>query len=306
MSSRTEGVITRSHTGSKIGEGSLQPEKTAVSSNTSTAVTLAHNQGEDAMIINNPPSTELNTTVRNKPTPQPIAEEEHMIIELQPEPQARDGTTAGKALLAARRGMRKKQSQLARSDSHLQFFQECQTQRITPKGLQIKVKCNPLLPSSSNVLTSFEETKNHAQEEFKDKLADHYTITRSALEKEIQELDQAMSTALTSATEEEREEHGNKMTTSYANLEKEKANLLARKERKLEITNNPPPPRPPNSYLLDAENESSNSYSDDDDVNLSLPEPGKPNLLERGIQGAVTLRYTMSLVLIALYPTRAT
>ena len=36
-------------------------------------------------------------------------------------------------------------------------------------------------------------------------------------------------------------------------------------------------PAAADSSLLDAENVSSNSYSDDDDVNLSLPEPGKPN-----------------------------
>ena len=55
------------------------------------------------------------------------------------------------------------------------------------------------------------------------------------------------------------------------------------------------------SSLLDTENESSNSYSDDDDVNLSLPEP---NLLERGILYFGMLYYLYNCVIsltISLY-----
>ena len=40
---------------------------------------------------------------------------------------------------------------------------------------------------------------------------------------------------------------------------------------------------PADSSLFEAENESASADSDVDDVNLSLPELGKPNLLERGI-----------------------
>lgn len=73
-----------------------------------------------------------------------------------------------KALLATRKKYEKIQSQIARVTSHEDFRKGFQYNSITPKGLQVKVKCDGLLPDYTNVREKFKYTSNMAENGIQD------------------------------------------------------------------------------------------------------------------------------------------
>ncbi len=90
-------------------------------------------------------------------------------------------------------------------NSHQEFTEECLHKDLTPRGLRVKVRCNALLPTYSNVRDKFRETGELAERDFKSNLWNHYTTTRSKLTSELAEVEEAMTTAL--ATPQEKDTH---------------------------------------------------------------------------------------------------
>ena len=86
--------------------------------------------------------------------------------------------------------------------SHQEFTDECATSNLTPRGLRVKVRCNALLPTYSNVRETFKSTSELAERGFKANLTSHY---RTKLEKELAEIERSMSTTLTQATPQEKQ-----------------------------------------------------------------------------------------------------
>ncbi len=89
-----------------------------------------------------------------------------------------DRTETDKALMEARKRYKTTQSQISRVSSHEEFTRECQGKNLTPRALQVRVRCHALLPSYTDVREKFKHTANLAEGEFKMNLEGHYRTTR--------------------------------------------------------------------------------------------------------------------------------
>jgi len=160
-------------------------------------------------------------------------------------------TEAGQALLAARKRLRKLRSQIVRVKSHLDFCKECHRMNKVPKGLKVNVRCNALLADYSNVRQKFDQTKATAEHGFRDNLEEHYEVTLDRLQGEIRDVERAAEAALERATQEERAEHMERMTTMETAVGKEEKELEDTKRRKLTAlttTNSEQRERPRGTY----------------------------------------------------------
>lgn len=61
-----------------------------------------------------------------------------------------------------------------RSDSHLAFVRDCLQNDLTPKGLQVNLKCQAMLAASTDIRTRFQATSRQVETSFKHHLEDHY------------------------------------------------------------------------------------------------------------------------------------
>ena len=104
----------------------------------------------------------------------------------------------------------------------------------------MKVRCNALLPSYSNVRDRFKTTGERAEREFNTNLTSHYGTTRTKLQSELAEVERAMSTALTLATPQEKSRHEELLETTKVNILKGEERLRENKSKKLDNLRAPP------------------------------------------------------------------
>lgn len=148
-------------------------------------------------------------------------------------------------LLDLRKQYHRALSNLTKTEHHLTFLQQCQSDSKIPKGLQIKITPQAFLSTETNINTEFTNIITQAEEELRNSLIRHYETINEALLEQISDLERKMAVATQTAPTETQTQHQELLDKTHNNISKRKTNLQDRANKKMETLKNPSsrPPR---------------------------------------------------------------